>query len=186
MFRRDILFFRNIDKETQNIDFSDTFKVPRDYFDGLKSNRKPKLGDVLYTVTGSFGVPVLISENRDFCFQRHIGLVRPKPGVDSEWLYYLLMSPKVFEQANQGATGTAQKTVSLKLLRGFQVPRVPLDEQRTLAVKLKSSVQQTQLLGSVYRKKLAALTELKQSILQNAFSGELTAQPEQALKEAVA
>jgi type I restriction enzyme, S subunit len=60
----------NIAKETRTIDFSDTFMVSRDYFDGLKANKKPQLGDVLYTVTGSFGVPVFVSENREFCFQR--------------------------------------------------------------------------------------------------------------------
>ena len=107
--------------------------VSRDYFDRLKPNKKPKKGDVLYTVTGSFGIPVLLSEQREFCFQRHIGLVRPNSEVSSEWLFYLLMSRQVLRQANDGATGTAQKTVSLKLLRSFQVPRVPLALQRTIA-----------------------------------------------------
>ena len=34
---------------------------------------------------------------------------------------------------------------------------------------------ETQRLEAIYRQKLAALTELKQSILQKAFTGELTA-----------
>ena len=41
-------------------------------------------------------------------------------------------------------------------------------------------------LEAIYDQKLDDLAELKQSILQKAFSGELTAQPDQALKEAVA
>ena len=163
----------NIAKATRTIDFSDTFMVSREYFDGLKAHKKPQLGDVLYTVTGSFGVPVLVSEKRDFCFQRHIGLVRPKPDVSSEWLYYVLMSPQVFKQANEGATGTAQKTVSLKVLRGYRVPRVSLAIQLTTVAKLNSLFEETQRLESLYQRKLTALDELKKSLLAQAFSGAL-------------
>ena len=163
----------NIAKDTCTINFADTFMVPREYFDGLKSNKKPKKGDVLYTVTGSFGVPVLVTENRDFCFQRHIGLIRPKPEVSSEWLFYLLMSPQVLKQANDGATGTAQKTVSLKLLRSFQVPRVRLTLQLAAAAKLSAVLEETHRLESLYRQKLEALDELKRSLLHQAFSGQL-------------
>ena len=163
----------NVAKDTRTIDFTDTFKVSREYFDRLKPNKKPQKGDVLYTVTGSFGIPVLLDEQREFCFQRHIGLVRPKPEVSSEWLYYLLMSPQIFKQANDGATGTAQKTVSLKLFRGFQVPLVPLEHQRAIAAKLKAVSEEAQHLESLYQRKLDALDALKQSLLHQAFSGQL-------------
>src|SRR5690606_6482184 len=59
----------NINKQTHKIDFSDTFKVPQKYYDDLKPNKKPIKGDVLYTVTGSYGIPVLIEDNFQFCFQ---------------------------------------------------------------------------------------------------------------------
>ena len=163
----------NVRKDTRTIDFTDTFKVSREYFERLKPNKKPQKGDVLYTVTGSFGIPVLLGEQREFCFQRHIGLVRPKPEVSSEWLYYLLMSPQIIKQANDGATGTAQKTVSLKLLRGFQVPCVPLAFQRATAAKLNAVSEETQRLEFLYQRKLAALDELKKSLLHQAFSGVL-------------
>ncbi len=163
----------NIAKDTRTVDFSDTFMVSRLYFDGLKPNKKPQVGDVLYTVTGSYGVPVLITESREFCFQRHIGLIRPRPGVSSEWLYYLLMSPQVFKQANEGATGTAQKTVSLKVLRGYKVPKVPMETQLSTVAKLDSLFEETQRLESTYQQKLTALEELKKSLLYRAFSGNL-------------
>jgi type I restriction enzyme S subunit len=163
----------NVAKDTRTIDFSDTFMVSREYFDRLKHHKKPMKGDVLYTVTGSFGIPVLISEHREFCFQRHIGLVRPKSDVCSEWLYYLLMSPQVFKQANDGATGTAQKTVSLKLLRGFQVPKVPMTRQQSDVTKLNSLTNETQHLESIYQQKISALDALKKSLLNQAFRGEM-------------
>ncbi len=173
----------NIHKETNKIDFSDTFTVPEEYFQNLKPNKRPRVGDVLYTVTGSFGIPVIVHEKRDFCFQRHIGLVRPRDDIDGFWLYYLLMSPSVFQQAKNGATGTAQKTVSLKVLRSILVPKIPLSEQKKAVAELDEISATTQCLKAIYQQKLTALTELKQSLLQKAFSGELMVELETAIKE---
>jgi len=163
----------NIDKQTRAIDFSDTFQVPREYFDGLKANKKPMRGDVLYTVTGSFGIPVLVEDDKEFCFQRHIGLIRPKADVDSTWLHYLLQSPQVFNQAADGATGTAQKTVSLKVLRNLQVPTISPTQQSAHVETLRSVETECRRLESIYRQKLTALEDLKKSLLHQAFSGQL-------------
>lgn len=164
----------NINKHTREIDFSDTFKVPEVYFRNLKISRKPKNGDILYTVTGSYGIPVRVPVGVRFCFQRHIGLIRPKVGVNSTWLYYALLSPSVLKQATDGATGTAQKTVSLKVLRGIRLPNVSQAEQVLIAQKSDTLWGKVQRLESIYQQKLKALSELKQSFLQKAFSGELT------------
>ncbi len=163
----------NIQKETRAVDFTDTFMVPQKYFDELKPNRKPKRGDVLYTVTGSFGIPVIVRDDLKFCFQRHIGLIRPKHETQSAWLYYLLLSPQVLRQAKEGATGTAQKTVSLKVLRSFIVPRVPPAQQLPAIRTLDALSVETQRLESIYQRKLAALESLKKSLLHQAFSGQL-------------
>jgi len=176
----------NINKSTNVIDFTKTFKVPESYYSALKATRKPILGDVLYTVTGSYGIPVIVTEDKEFCFQRHIGLVRPNNDVDSNWLYYLLMSPQVFKQADNGATGTAQKTVSLKLLRSIRVPKTPLAEQKNTVKLLDFMYQKSKQLENIYAKKLEALDELKKSILQKAFSGELTKTPDKETKTGVA
>jgi type I restriction enzyme, S subunit len=163
----------NIVKETRKIDFADTFMVPHSYFNGLKPSKKPKKGDVLYTVTGSFGIPVIVTEISEFCFQRHIGLIRPKPETRTAWLYYLLLSPQVFKQANDGATGTAQKTVSLKVLRNFKVPKATAKQQQAEMATLDALSAETERLTGVYERKLAALEALKKSLLHQAFSGNL-------------
>jgi type I restriction enzyme, S subunit len=163
----------NINKQTHKIDFSDTFKVPQKYYDNLKPNRKPIKGDVLYTVTGSYGIPVLIENDSQFCFQRHIGLIRPSKNLDSKLLYYWILSPQAISQANETATGTAQKTVSLKSLRNFSFPNIPLNEQDTIVRQLDALRAEAQKLEAVYQKKIDDLEELRKSILQMAFAGEL-------------
>lgn len=163
----------NIIKDTRQLDFSSTFKVPRSYFASLKTNRRPQRGDVLYTVTGSFGIPVLIDSDWEFCFQRHIGLIRPKTDTDSRWICYLLLSPQVYSQAAMAATGTAQKTVSLRSLRSLRVPRLPVARQQQQADQLDVLSAETQRLTRIYERKLVELEALKKSILHKAFSGEL-------------
>ena len=163
----------NIDKFSHRIDFSNTFFVAREYFDKLKPNRKPQLGDVLYTVTGSFGIPVKIEIEEDFCFQRHIGLIRPKTEVDPSWLYYLIRSPQLVEQAEERATGTAQRTVPLSVLRDFDVPHAPLAEQRSAAHRLAKVQEKMDQLETCVTHKLKAFNKLKQSLLHAAFSGNL-------------
>lgn len=58
----------NVDKRSHQMDFSATYFVSREYFENLKPNRKPRRGDVLYSVTGSFGIPVRIDDETEFCF----------------------------------------------------------------------------------------------------------------------
>ncbi|MFA5216406.1 restriction endonuclease subunit S [Sulfuricurvum sp.] len=163
----------NINKKNYQIDFSDTFTVSIDYYQKLKINRKPKKGDILYTVTGSYGIPVLVEDNVEFCFQRHIGLIRPKENTSSKWLFYWVLSPQAFKQANETATGTAQKTVSLTALRNFSIPKISLSEQQTIVQKLDALSAETKRLEAIYQQKIDNLEELKKSILQKAFNGEL-------------
>ncbi|MDC9723524.1 MAG: restriction endonuclease subunit S [Urechidicola sp.] len=163
----------NINKETCSIDFSKTFYVSAEYFENIKSKRKPKKGDVLYTVTGSYGIPVLIESNFEFCFQRHIGLLRPKKDINSKWLFYWILSPQALKQANETATGTAQRTVSLKALRNFIVPKTPIEEQEQIVKKLNSLSVETKKLEVIYQQKIDDLEELKKSVLNKAFKGEL-------------
>ena len=112
----------NIDNKTKEINFDQTFFVPQEYYDKIKDEKKAIKNDILYTVTGSYGIPVFLESNKKFCFQRHIGLIR----VDSDlclpkYCYYWLDSIYAKKQADECASGGAQKTVSLNSLRNFRL-----------------------------------------------------------------
>lgn len=161
----------NIDNN--KIDFSDTFYVGQEYFDSLKKERKPQKGDVLYTVTGSFGIPVLVDFERQFCFKRHIGLLRSFNSVNQKWLYYLMQTPNVLQQAKKDATGTAQKTVSLTSLRQFIVPFISLEEQKEIVIEIESRLSVVDQLEQTIKENLQKAEALRQSILKKAFGGGL-------------
>lgn len=159
-----------------SLDMTKCRYVPFSYYDRLDPSRRPQRGDILYTVTGSFGIVVpLIGEER-FCVQRHIAILRPLSSVDSRFLSFALSSPVSMQQATAVATGTAQKTVPLRGLRSLAVPLPPAAEMQRIVGKL-ASVLDRQDLTHRSVEQLSLLTEsLGRAILAKAFRGELVPQ----------
>lgn len=144
------LTISDINKETRELDFSNTYFVPIEYYNNLKEERKAKLNDLLYTVTGSYGIPVIVKDERQFCFQRHIALIRPQKEVLSTYfLCYWVLSAAVKSIADKVATGIAQKTVGLNSIRKFEIIIPPLPLQHLFAQRIeqierqKSAVQKS-------------------------------------------
>jgi len=75
----------------------------------------------------------------------------------------------------QYVSGMAQPKLNQKQLNSIPVPFPTQIQQQQIVAKLDELRSETQRLESIYRQKLAALNELKQTILQKAFTGELTA-----------
>lgn len=157
-----------------NICWENTAFVGKDYFEKIDYKRKPQKGDVLYTVTGSYGIPVLVDYNKDFCFQRHIALLRPNERITQKFLYYSLMSPVVFSQATKGATGTAQKTVGLGVLRKIKIPYIAeLTEQMKIVRNIESKLSMCDSIEQTVNTALTQAEAMRQSILKKAFEGKL-------------
>ncbi len=58
-------------------------------------------------------------------------------------------------------------------LSNFSIMLPPIDMQRSALDKIDTMAEETQRLESLYQRKIVALDELKQSLLQQAFSGQL-------------
>lgn len=117
-----------------SFDFTNCMHVPQSYYDNLLANRKPQKGDILYSVVGSFGIPVLIKENVKFTFQRHIAILRPNPHiVEPAYMYYSMLSKAFFLQADAAAIGAAQRTISLSSLQNLTINLPDLPTQRRIA-----------------------------------------------------
>ncbi|RIQ49448.1 restriction endonuclease subunit S [Bordetella avium] len=122
---------------TNQIDFSNTKFVSNSYYDGLDSKRKARTNDILYTVVGSFGIPVHIDCEKKFAFQRHIAILRPNPAVVlSKYMYHALRSSAVEKQAHKVAAGAAQKTITLSALNRMLIAVPSLEEQARIVAIL--------------------------------------------------
>jgi len=157
---------------TGHLTFENTRFVPQEYYDTLSDTRKPQLGDVLYTLVGSFGIPVVVNSKRPFCFQRHMALLRPID-VSPQFLWYILQTPEMYDKASSIATGTAQLTVPIKGLRAMTIPRPNIAEQVEIVRILDGFFAREQSAKEVAEAVLAQIDLMKKSILARAFRGEL-------------
>ena len=123
---------------TNQFDFTNTMYVPQEYYDRLDSKRKTQIGDVMYSVVGSFGIPVYIKEAKPFVFQRHIAILRPNEKILPRFLYYTMLSKDFYAKADAAAIGAAQRTVSLTALRNIEID-VPAIEEQTEIVNILSA-----------------------------------------------
>ena len=155
----------NIDA-TNHIDFGNTMFVPYEYYNNLNDIRKAKFNDILYSVVGSFGKPVLIKENKPFAFQRHIAILRPNNEiVDSRFLYYVMLSRDFYMQADTVAIGAAQRTISLTALRNMEVELPSMEIQHRIATIL----SRYDSLIENYQKQIKLLEEAAQRLYKEWF-----------------
>jgi type I restriction enzyme S subunit len=118
-----------------NLSFINTRNVPEEYYNNLPDAKRPQGGDILFTVTGSYGIVVPVRTDKIFCVQRHIAIIK-KPFVSVDYLVKCLSAPCSYKQCKEKATGTAQKTVGLETLRNLILPLPPLAEQKRIVDKL--------------------------------------------------
>lgn len=157
---------------TGHLSFENTRFVPESYYEALSDTRKPGYGDVLYTLVGSYGIPVIVDSEYPFCFQRHMALLKPK-NIDSYYLWYILQSREMFEKATQIATGTAQLTVPIKGLRKLKFNCASANEQIEIVRILDDLLAKEQQAKEAAEGVLEQIDLIKKAILARAFRGEL-------------
>ena len=145
--------------------------VPQKYYDNLPEIRKAERGDILFTVTGSYGIVIPVDTDVNFCFQRHIGLIKV---IESrEWLSYILRSQYVKHYCDEHATGTAQKTVGLETLRMLQIPLPPLAEQHRIVSEVEKYFSLIDILEESENDLQQSIQKAKSKILDLAIKGKL-------------
>lgn len=141
-----------------HVSFDNSKFVPAEYFDNLDWSKKPIKNDMLYTVTGSYGIPIIVSTSKVFCVQRHVAILKSCLNTPTLYLKSFFLTRYAYDLATNIATGIAQKTVPLTGLREMYIPLPPENEIARIIEKLQildvlfsnlksclQSAQQTQL-----------------------------------------
>ena len=93
--------------------------------------------------------------------------------ITRDYLFHLLLSKPFTEYAILGSARAGMPKVNREHLFEFRTWLPSTERQRDLSAQLDALHDETQRLESLYRQKLAALDELKKSLLYHAFSGQL-------------
>jgi len=140
-----------------------------------KENRRTNIaaGDVLLTIVGTIGRVAVVEEDiLPFTLQRSVAVIKPDLSkIDSRYLMYCLMS--MSNDFNSQSRGAAQKGIYLKQLRSFTIKYPDLEEQQQIVIILDKAFNNFNQIEHSYSQEIASYEELKQSILQEAFNGNL-------------
>ena len=135
----------------------------------------PKKGDVLFTTEAPLANVAQLDTDERVAFAQRIIIMQPNPTrLDSAFLKYLLLSRPVQQCIRERGTGATVQGIKASLLKLIDISfPSSLAIQKQIVFKLDSLSHETQRLTSIYERKLAALEELKTSLLHQAFNGEL-------------
>ena len=151
--------------------------VPSTYYEQLKPARKPSVGDILFSVTGSIAIPALVDISEPFTFQRHIAILKPDlTRISSKFLLYSLGTESIKDQSLAVATGTAQLTIPLSGLRVFTIGLPSKDEQHAIVRRVETLFAFADRLEARYTTARMQVDQLTPSLLAKAFRGELVPQ----------
>jgi type I restriction enzyme S subunit len=105
----------------------------------------------------------------DACIGRGVAAIR---NTESQtWINYFILSAR--KKIYSLGTGATFPNVSSSILADLVLPFPPLAEQRAIVKRLDELAEETKRLEEIYAQKSATVAELKKSILQKAFEGEL-------------
>ncbi|WP_294226560.1 restriction endonuclease subunit S [uncultured Shimia sp.] len=136
-----------------------------------------KPGDVIITIMGTCGrcavvpddIPVAINTKHLCCISLDHAKCIP------EYLHaYFLHSEASLTYLNANASGSVMDGLNMGLIKELPVFLPDIATQRTVAALFQEAREKTLSLEGIYQAKLQDIADLRQSLLQKAFAGELT------------
>jgi type I restriction enzyme S subunit len=139
-----------------------------------------KKGDLLVAMTeqaaGLLGSPIIVPESNKFLHNQRLGLIIPKPNVEisNEFLFHVFNLKRIRKALHDSGTGVKVRHTSPSKIGQVEVYYpTSIEEQKDIVCKIDALQAEIQKLESMYQKKIFDLDELKKSILQRTFAGEL-------------
>ncbi len=154
------------------IDYSSMDYISPERFD-LLGNGKVRPNDILFCLRGSLGKFSSVGGLNKAAIASSLVIIRPKQGLDADYLLSYLSSALCAEQIDRFKGGAAQPNLGAKDLKRFELPFPPANVQREFANQMLELESRARQLADAYAAKLYALDDLKKSLLHHAFSGQL-------------
>ncbi|APA49872.1 restriction endonuclease subunit S [Campylobacter jejuni] len=158
-----------------NLNFDTLIKIKREFIKEKQSFIEKN--DILFNNTNStelVGKTALVTQNYNYAFSNHLTKIKLKNQYNSKlvvFYFVLLLKNKYFEKICHQWIG--QSGINIDKLKKIQIPLPPLKEQEQIAKHLDFVFEKTKALKELYTKELKDYEELKQSLLNKAFKGEL-------------
>ena len=154
--------------------FSDHLFVSEENAAKFRKRCNPEMGDILIVSRGAtVGRTCVVKTDRIFCLLGSVILLKIHASQSSRFISYALKSPAIRDQLMTASEAAAQQAIYLRDIKPLEIGCPPVAVQQSIAEKLDALSAETQRLARIYERKLAALAELKKSLLHQAFTGDL-------------
>ncbi|MGG0411169.1 restriction endonuclease subunit S [Peribacillus simplex] len=165
------------------LSFDNTKFISEEDHEVLYKRCNPELGDILLTKVGTTGVPVVVDTEVPFSLFVSVALIKfNQELIYNKYLSYLLQSPFVYKQSQDGTRGVGNKNLVIRVIKDFLLPIPPLEEQYRIVERIESFKEKVIIYDHVYRDLMSLQKELpnrlEKSILQYAMQGRLIEQVE--------
>ncbi|MFN5285002.1 MAG: restriction endonuclease subunit S, partial [Planctomyces sp.] len=138
--------------------------ISRECFDRLRSGKLVK-GDIVYCLRGSTIGKTARVDLLEGSVASSLVIIRAKPKVSQEYLYYFLVSPLGQSFVRQHENGSAQPNLSVSAISRYPIPLPPLAEQRAIAAVLGALDDKIEL----NRRMNATLESMARALFQSWF-----------------
>ena len=140
--------------------------------EGVSKSRMVHEGDFLLSNSMSFGRPYILKTSG--CIHDGWLVLRPnKEEVFSDYLYYVLGSKFVYYQFDRLAAGSTVRNLNISLVSQVIVPLPPLMQQKEIVQMFETFYEHIYNYKKSTEQKKEHFEELRNALLQKAFSGEL-------------
>lgn len=147
-----------------------TKKINKEEYE--KHKRELTKNTVLISINGTLG-KVAFYNGEPIILGKSACYINFKKNVSKYYIKYLVKSPIFFKNMARLSTGATIKNFSLKSMRNYTLYLPPIETQKQIVQQLDRLQAETKKLEAVYQKKMDNLEELKKSVLEKAFNGEL-------------
>lgn len=134
-------------------------------------------GDVVITIMGTCGRCAIIPDDIPLAINtKHLCCITlDKSKCLPDYLHrYFLLSPKALTYLEAQTKGTVMDGLNMGIIRELPVDLPSLEQQKEVCVRIREMESNTTALMDSYNNNLRDIADLRQSLLQKAFSGQLT------------
>jgi len=175
-FSQGFVFLSSKNVKDGIIDWDDIKYIDLEQHKAMQKRLSPRKGDILLRKNGAgYGKGAIVDKDIVFDVYVSLAVLRPLNFITSEFLLFFINSSFAMRQFDKRIKGAGVPNLHLKEIQEVKIsfPK-ELVVQQKIVEKLKLLLFEVKCLERKHQQKKSSLNELKQSLLQKAFSGELT------------
>lgn len=155
------------------VDFQSAKRISLDLHKEFCKRCCPEKGDMLYTKGGTTGIARVNTYDQEFSVWVHVAVIKFVDSVLPEYFQHVLNSPLCYQQSQKYTHGVGNQDLGLTRMINIIFPICSIEEQKQIVANLESRLSVCDSIDQTVDAALQQAEVMRQSILKDAFKGEL-------------